>query len=199
MGDAVGISVVDAVPMGVAPAPAPASHCAFVGMARRGARIAATSDDISCRIARFVLGCASRESGAEAAARSFVESKLMPDLASALRFVAGFPVLEPRPRVFVYFPLDRAPLVPDLVVRFLRPEEAMQCLRRVATASGERADVRTAGAAAVCADCTAGPLCTGRAAFSPGCPGSRRETPLAPDETLVSLPARLERLAFPSL
>ncbi len=193
MPDAVGIALVDAVPSGVARVAAPSRHCTLVGLARRGQTLCATSDDINCPIARFVLGCDLTEMGSEAAAATLVESKLAKDAAAARRLVEGFRVLEPRRRVFVYFPLDGAPVPADVVVRFLHPEEAMRRMRALITATGERTEVRTAGSAAMCADCTASPLITGRAALSPGCPGSRREVPIAQDEVLLSFPARLER------
>ena len=193
MMDAVGIAIVDAPPPGVARVSAPARHCSFVGLSRQGKAVWASSDDVNCPIARYVLGCDPVDASVDAAAASFVESKLARDLDAARRFVAGFRVLAPRRRIFVYFPLDAAPIPADVVVRFLRPEEAMRRLRVLVTATGERAEVRTAGSAAMCADCTASPILSGRAAFSPGCPGSRREVPIAPDEVLVSLPAHLER------
>jgi uncharacterized protein (DUF169 family) len=193
MFDAVGISCVNEAPSDVAHSAAPARHCTFVGLARQGKAVWASSEDINCPIARYVLGCDLTGNAAAAAAPTFVESKCVPDLAAGLRFVSGFPRLEPKPRVFVYFPLAAAPVPADVVVRFLRPEDAMRRLRALVTATGERAELRTAGSAAMCADCTASPLVTGRAALSPGCPGSRREVPIAPDEVLVSFPARLER------
>ncbi len=193
MADAVGIAVRDEAPSGVARVAAPSRHCTLVGLARKGQTVFATSDDISCPIARFVLGCDPTERGSEAAAATLVESKLAKDHDAALRFAAGFRVLDPRRRVFVYFPIEGAPVPADVVVRFLHPEDAMRRLRALVTATGERAEVRTAGSAAMCADCTASPLLTGRASFSPGCPGSRREVPIAPDEVLVSFPASLER------
>jgi uncharacterized protein (DUF169 family) len=193
MFDAVGISCVDEVPRDTARVPAPGRHCTFVGLARQGKTVWATSEDINCPIARYVLGCDLAGAGMEAAAAAFVESKLAANLDAARRFAAWFRVLEPRRRVFVYFPLDPAPVPADVVVRFLHPEEAMRRLRALVTATGERAEVHTAGSAAMCADCTASPLLTGRAAFSPGCPGSRREAPIAPDEVLIAFPSSLER------
>jgi uncharacterized protein (DUF169 family) len=195
MSDAVGIAVVEEAPGNLARVAAPSKHCALVRLARRGQTLYATSDDISCPIARHVLGCDLTGAGRQAAAASFVESKLVKDSDAALRFVEGFTPLEPRRRVFVYFPAQQAPVPADVVIRFLAPEEAMKRLRALVTATGERAQVRTAGSATICADCTAAPLLSGRAAFSPGCPGSRREVPLTRDEVLVSFPARLERAA----
>jgi uncharacterized protein (DUF169 family) len=193
MFDAVGISCVDEAPRDLAHVPAPAKHCAFVGLARQGNTVWAASEDINCPIARYVLGCDLTGAGRDAVAASFIESKLAKDRDAAVRFISGFRVLEPRRRIFVYFPLGEAPVPADVVVRFLHPEDAMRRLRALVTTTGERAEVRTAGSAAMCADCTASPLVTGRAALSPGCPGSRREVPIAPDEVLVSFPARLER------
>lgn len=198
MFDAVGISCTEGTPQGAVRVPAPARHCTFVGLARQGKVVWAASEDISCPIARHVLGCDLTGGGARAAAAAFVESKLVGDLDAGLLFLSGFCALEPRRRTFVYFPVGPeasppAGLSADVIVRFLKPEEAMRRMRALVTATGERAEVRTAGSAAMCADCTASPLLTGRAALSAGCPGSRREVPIASDEVLVSFPSSLER------
>lgn len=198
MFDAVGISCVENAPRDVERVPAPAKHCAFVGLARQGRVIWASSEDINCPIARYVLGCDPTGTVPTAAAQAFVESKLAKDVDGAFVFLSGFRVLEPRRRIFVYFPLGPETSPPpgvsaDVVVRFLHPEEAMRRMRALVTATGERTEVRTAGSAAMCGDCTAAPLTTGRASFSPGCPGSRREVPIAHDEVLLAFPARLER------
>lgn len=190
MKDAVGIAVVETPPADVDHVASPARHCTFVGQARQGKTIWASSDDINCPIARYILGCDATAATRDPALASFLESKLMSDLDAAGRFLDGFRALEPRPRVFVYFPLDAAPVTPDVVVRFLRPDDAMRELRAFVTATGERADVRTAGSAAMCGDCTAGVLVSGRPTFSPGCPGSRREVPIASEEVLVACSGR---------
>ncbi len=193
MSDAVGLAIVDRVPEGVARTPAPANHCTLVGRARHGDAVWACAEDIRCPIARYILGCDSSQEAINAAAASFVDSRLAATADAARRFVEGFRPLEPRPRVFVYFPACAAPVPADVVVFFLRPDEAMRRLRALVTATGERAEVRTAGAAAMCGDCTASPLLSGRAVLSPGCPGCRREVPLAADEMLFALPSHLAR------
>lgn len=194
MTGAVGIACVETAPVGVARAAGPSRHCSFVGQARQGKTLWTASDDINCPIARHILGCDLTGGGWRSAAAAFVESKLAKDSNAAVRLLQGFRALEPRRRVFVYFPAEEAPVPADIVVRFLKPEEAMRQLRAVVTATGERAEVHTAGSAAMCGDCTAGPLVTGRVAFSPGCPGSRREIPLAVDEVLLALPGKIERV-----
>ncbi len=198
MFDAVGIACVEDVPRGVEHVPAPGKHCTFVGLARQGKTLWAASEDINCPIARHVLGCDLKGESSEAAAAALAESKLAKNIDAAARLLSGFRTLEPRRRVFVYFPIGSEAAAPpgvltDVVVRFLRPEEAMRRIRAVVTATGERTEVCTAGLAAMCGDCTASPLAIGRAAFSPGCPGSRREVPIDPDEVLLAVPAHLER------
>ena len=119
---------------------------------------------------------------------ALVEWKAAKDLDTAARLLSSFPRLPFGERVFVYAPLDAAPVYPDLVLRVVRPADAVQWLRALGAATAERAEGRSGGVGALCGECTAFPLVTGRAAVSPGCPGSRREAFLAPDEILLSLP-----------
>ncbi len=193
MRDAIGIAILDRVPCGIARVAAPASHCAFAGLARDGAQVWAASEDIACPIARHILGCELSGEGLERAAAAFVASTLAPDREAALRFAHGFRTLDPRRRVFVYFPWDDAPLPADVGVWFLPPDVAMMRLRALITATGERAEVRTGGSAAMCGDCTASPLVTGRAALSAGCPGSRRELRLDREHVLLAVPGSFAR------
>jgi uncharacterized protein (DUF169 family) len=194
--DAVGIAVLDHLPLGIAHADAAGRHCAFVGQARQGKTIWAAGEDVTCPLGRFNLGLDPADAATlEAVAAKLVEWKTVGDLETGRRVLAGFEPLPFGERVFVYAPLNGGSLPPDVVVRFLRPDEAVLRLRAVVAATGERAEGRSGGTGAMCGECTAFPLMTGRAAVSPGCPGSRREAFAATDELFLALPYALDRAA----
>jgi len=194
--DAIGIAVLDHLPLGVDHVQASGRHCTFAGLARQGRAVWASGDDITCPLARFNLGLDAPD--AETMARisaALVEWKAARDLDTAARLLSSFPRLPFGERVFVYAPLDAAPVYPDLVLRVVRPSDAVQWLRALGAATAERAEGRSGGVGALCGECTAFPLVTGRAAVSLGCPGCRREAFLAPDEILLALPYSLDRAA----
>jgi|GEM_PF-939036 len=194
MMDAVGISVLDRPPRGVDRAAAPSKHCTLVGQARQGKTLWAGRDDINCPLARFALGIDAPEVRTlDALAATLLEWKAAKDLDAALAFLYRLARLPFQERVFVYTPLRAAVAEADLVVRIVRPEEAMRRLRTLSAATGERAEGRSAGIGALCSECTAFPLVSGTGAISPGCPGSRREAFLDADQMFLALPASLDR------
>jgi len=73
----------------------------------------------------------------------------------------------------------------------LRPNEAMEQLLAITTATGMSCEGQVGGLGAMCGECTATPLLTNKATLSPGCPGSRREAFLAEDELFLSMPYQL--------
>ncbi len=193
---AIGIAVLDYLPLGVDRAETASRHCTFVGEARRGRVLWASAEDVTCLLARFNLGLdLPDERTLEALAATLVGWGTAKDLKTARRFLS---LLSPLPfgeRVFVYAPLEALPFPPDLVLRILRPEEAMRRLYALVAATGERAHSASGGPGALCGDCTALPLLTGRPALSAGCRGSRREVSLAEEELFLALPYPLDSLA----
>ncbi len=196
--DAVGIAVLDHLPLGVDHVLSPGRHCTFVGQARQGQVAWASDEDITCPLARFNLGLDAPDPETVARlSRTLVEWKCAKDVETGGRLLSQFARLPFGSRVFVYGPLALVPFPVDLVVRIVRPEEAMARLRDLAAATAELAQGRTAGIGALCGECTAAVLITGRPALSAACPGSRREAFLSESELFLSLPQALDRAAPP--
>jgi uncharacterized protein (DUF169 family) len=195
--DAVGIAVLDHLPLGVNHVLSPGRHCTFVGQARQGLAAWASDEDITCPLARFNLGLDTPDPETVARlSRTLVEWKAAKDVETGSRFLSQLVRLPFGRRVFVYGPLADIPFPVDLVVRIVRPEEAMARLRDLAAATGELAQGRSGGIGALCGDCTAAVLVTGRPVLSPGCPGSRREAFLSEAELFLSFPQAFERAAL---
>jgi uncharacterized protein (DUF169 family) len=192
--DAVGIAVLDRPPFGVDRAAASSKHCTLVGQARQGKTLWAGQDDINCPLARFALGIDAPDVRTlDAIAATLLEWKAARGRDAALDLLSRLARLPFQERVFVYAPLSAATAEVDLVVRIVQPEEAMRRLRTLSVATGKRAEGRSAGVGALCSECTAFPLVSGTSAISPGCPGSRREAFLEPDQMFLALPASLDR------
>ena len=192
MSDPLGIAILDHLPLGVEHVSAPGRHCTFVGQARQGELVWAAGMEITCPLARFNLGLdPPNQEAIEALAGVIVDWGDARDLETARRFIEGLAPLPFGKRVFVYGPLSAMPFPPDLVLRILRPIEAMDQLLAITSTTGMSSEGRVGGLGAMCGECTAIPLLANKATLSPGCPGSRREVSLAEDEMLLSMPHQL--------
>jgi len=196
--DVVGIAVLDHLPLGVDHVLSPGRHCTFVGQARQGRAAWASDEDIACPLARFNLGLDTPDAQTVARlSRTLVEWKAAKDVETAGRFLSQLVRLPFGRRVFVYGPLADIPFPVDVVVRIVRPEEAMRRVHDLAVATAELCQGRTGGIGALCGDCTSAVLVTGRPSLSPGCPGSRREAFLNEAELFLAFPQALDRAAPP--
>jgi len=192
MNDTLGIAILDHLPLGVEHIGTPGRHCTFVGQARQGELLWAAGMEITCPLARFNLGLdPPNQEAIEALAGVIVDWDAAKDLETARRFIETLAPLPFGERVFVYGPLSAMPFPPDLVLRILRPSEAMEQLLAITTATGMSCEGQVGGLGAMCGECTATPLLTNKATLSPGCPGSRREAFLAEDELFLSMPYQL--------
>ena len=192
MNDTLGIAILDHLPLGVEHISTPGRHCTFVGQARQGELLWAAGMEITCPLARFNLGLdPPNQETIEALAGVIVDWGDAKDLETARRFIEGLSPLPFGERVFVYGPLSAMPFPPDLVLRILRPREAMEHILSITETTGAQSESHVGGLGALCGECIAVPLLTQRAVLSPACPGSRREAFLAEDEMLLSMPHQL--------
>ncbi|UCF10290.1 MAG: DUF169 domain-containing protein [Candidatus Bipolaricaulota bacterium] len=194
----IGILLLDHIPLGVDRVDAPGRHCTHAATAQAGACVWASDQDISCPLARFVLGLdpASPEV-IDALAAEIVDWGFAADEHLARQFVGGLWTIPHGEKILVYGPPDRLPDEPDVTIEILTPHEAMRALVSNTHRAGLRALGDMSGVGALCAECTAYPLHSERVAISVGCPGSRRELALDPDKLLMATPrVHSERLTL---
>ena len=190
--DTVGISILAHLPLGVDHVKAPGRHCTFVGLARQGKLVWAAGQEITCPLARFNLGLdPPNQETIATLADTIVEWECARDVKIARSFVETLSPLPFGQRVFVYGPLSKMPFPPDLVLLILKPQQAMEHLLALTTATGELSESPVGGLGALCGECTAVPLLTERAVVSPGCSGSRREAFLTEEQLFLSVPYQL--------
>jgi len=194
MTEKIGIALLDQIPQGIERVASPGRHCTFIGRARKGEILWARGEDFTCPLARFNLGIdPPDESTMEKLAATLVSWGDVRDLETAHRFIAGLSPLPVSRRTFIYAPLDRMPVPPDLVLLILNPQEAFRHVLSITASAGERNDGLVGGIGALCGECTALPLQTKKAAISVGCDGSRREAFLSPKEMFLAIPYSLYR------
>jgi len=194
MTEKIGIALLDQIPQGIERVASPGRHCTFIGRARKGEILWARGEDFTCPLARYNLGIdPPDESTMEKLAATLVSWGDVRDLETAHRFIAGLSPLPVSRRTFIYAPLDRMPVPPDLVLLILNPEEVFRHILSITASTGERNDGLIGGIGALCGECTALPLQTKKAAISVGCDGSRREAFLSPKEMFLAIPYSLYR------
>jgi uncharacterized protein (DUF169 family) len=192
--NAIGVLVLDHIPLGVDRVAAPGSHCAHVATARAGHARWASGDDITCPLARFNLGLDPPDAATiERLCATLIEWDYAEDSAVARLFVSGLVPLPHGDPILVYGPRDRLPREPDVTIHILSPEGAMHHLIDQARRSGVRALGDISGLGAVCGECTAFPLHSARACVSVGCLGSRGTLSLEPCHLLLAVPAALQQ------
>jgi len=194
MTEKIGIALLDQIPQGIERVASSGRHCTFIGRARKGEILWACGEDFTCPLARFNLGIdPPDESTMEKLVATLIGWGDVRDLETAHRFIAGLSPLPVSRRTFIYAPLDRMPVPPDLVLLILNPEEVFRHVLSITASTGERSDGLVGGIGALCGECTALPLQTKKAAISVGCDGSRREAFLSPKEMFLAIPYSLYR------
>jgi len=194
MEEKIGIALLEHSPEGIERTLIPGRHCTFIGRARKGEILWACREDFTCPLARYNLGIdPPDESTTETLAETLVSWGDVRDLETAHRFIAGLSPLPVSKSAFIYAPLDKIPVSPDLVLLILNPQEAFDHVLSLTRMTGEKSDGHVSGIGALCGECTALPLHTKKAAISVGCGGSRRETFLTPEEMFLAIPYSLYR------
>ncbi|MCK4786387.1 MAG: DUF169 domain-containing protein [Desulfobacteraceae bacterium] len=193
--DEVGLVISATRPVGLSRITSPECHCSFVGYAREGRAFYTQNEDISCPLARFNLGLdqVTPERLGELA-RTLVSWSDAQNEEIALRYLKSAVTIDVSKKYICHFPMENTKMAPDIVVKIGSPEEFMPILRTITRLSGRRVQGVASGVGAMCGDCTAIPMVTGRPNISLGCGGSRPHARLAPDQLLLALPIEPYRL-----
>jgi len=201
--DEVGLVISATKPVGLLRVTSPERHCSFVGFAREGRTFYAQNEDISCPLARFNLGLGevTPERLGELA-KTLVGWSDAQNEEVALRYLKSATTLDVSEKYICYFPVENSKhaleqseaMVLDVVVKVGSPEEFMPLIRTITRLTGRRIQGVASGVGAMCGECTAIPMVTGRPNISLGCGGSRPHARLAPDQMLLAMPIDVYRL-----
>lgn len=164
-------------------------HCAFVGLARDGKAFYAQKEDISCPLASYNLGLEEpNDENLRALAKTLVGWDDAKNEDVGLKYLKSRQVLPLEMKYILYFPMPNDEYEPDVVIEILTPDEIMARVREMTYFSGEIGRFFSSGVGAMCGECTAYPVLTGKPNLSVGCSGSRPRTKLKPDEMFLALP-----------
>lgn len=186
----IGIKITNDKPADLQRIKVPDTHCSFVGQARAGKRFYAQNDDISCPLARYNLGLEEPDDGfVQELARTLVgwNDADNPDIGS--RYLRTRPKLPFEKKYILYFPVPDNDHVPDVKIEVTHPDELMLKIRDLTSQTGDSLGSYMSGVGAMCGECTAIPILTGKPNISMGCTGSRPGAGLKHDELFFAMPA----------
>ncbi|HNX47513.1 MAG TPA: DUF169 domain-containing protein [Methanomassiliicoccales archaeon] len=167
----------------------PVRHCGTIMRARKGEKLLVTPEKEACPVGASALGMvpvpekvASGEFHANmgmfkdpAAAKQTLEMRTSFHLGDVIGVAAA--------------PLDKATLVPDVIVLTALPEQVFWLIPAAQTyEEGGRVSVEMAAVQASCVDATVIPIVKGKTNISLGCFGCRKTTDIMAEEMLIGIP-----------
>lgn len=201
MVDKIGIGISNTRPAGIPRVKKADKHCSFVGQAREGHLFYAQNDDISCPLARFNLGLdAKSNENLLSLARILVDWGDAKSEEAALRYLNSAQTLPLENKYITYFPMPHDKhVLPRVIVLSGSAERLMSLLQIMTKVTGERTEAVLSGVGAMCGECTAIPVLTGKMNISLGCNGSRPRAKLRDSELFMALPPEAYSLLEPAL
>ena len=165
-------------------------YCQALMQARRGQDVVLLPDELSCPGAASAFGFRDLPAGLSSG-KGLVGFGIVADAA------AGKAMLDSMTRLYpnqIYglrlFPLEKAPVIPDVVVVEEEVERLMWIvLSYLHAKGGKRVEGSTAVLQATCVDSTIIPFVENRLNFSYGCYGCRDATDIGPNEAVLGFPA----------
>ncbi len=195
--DRIGVVILPEKPGNLPPLGGRATHCAMLARAREGNAFYAEDTNYSCGIAIYNLGLG-RDVPAfrRALAEDLVTIKNAAGKEVSTKILESMPRLPESEKVVAFFPLDKMPFAPDIVILIGTPVEIMDVVWKVTSQTGERVQANIGGIGATCGELTAQTIVTRKPSLSIGCCGSRRFGKLAENEVMLSLPWELYKRVY---
>lgn len=167
----------------------PVRHCGTIMRARKGEKLLVTPEKEACPVGASALGMVPVPEKV-ASGEFHYNMGMYKDPAAAkhtLELRTSFPLGEVIGVAAA--PLDKATLVPDVVVITALPEQVFWLIPAAQTfEEGGRVSVEMAAVQASCVDATIIPIVKGRTNISLGCFGCRKTTDIMAEEMLVGIP-----------
>ncbi len=187
----IGIKIDKDEPTGIRRSKQKLHHCANVGEARLGRSFYVHGEDICCPLARYYLGIDRKtKNNIETLKEQMTIWEDADDINAAQNYLDDFPTFRYNNKFFSYFPLEKAKVSPDLIIRILKPHEAFEFVRATVRKDGRRMNFTMSGIGSMCGECTVWVLTNNKPTISVGCQGSRRRALLKPSELFLAGPNR---------
>jgi uncharacterized protein (DUF169 family) len=167
----------------------PMPYCASIARARKGESVVLWKDKHGCPLGAANLGLISvPEKMASGEAHS--SAGLLSAPAAASKTVSEIPRIATETiQATLVFPLEKAPLEPEVVILYVKPDQALWVALALNYSRGGRISSSFAGIGGTCGDATVIPYLRNIPNFTTGDFGGR--TRRAPEEMIVGIPVSL--------
>jgi uncharacterized protein (DUF169 family) len=167
----------------------PMAYCDSIERARRGETILLGTNKHGCKLGASNLGLI-RVPEMIASGKPHAAMGLFGSAEAASRTVAKIPRIDPETiQATLVFPLERAPIDPDVIIFHLKPEKAMLMALSLTYTEGGRISSSFSGLGGNCGDVTVLPYLTNKPNFTVGDFGGRKCK--ASEEMIVGIPTAL--------
>jgi uncharacterized protein (DUF169 family) len=167
----------------------PMTYCAAIMQARKGETILLVKDKQTCKLGAANLGF-TKVPEVISSGKAHAGMGLFGSTDAASKMVSTIPRIDPETvQATLVFPLENAPMDPDVVILHLKPINGLWMSLSLSYASGGRISSSFGGIGGTCGDATVLPYLTNRPNFTVGDFYARRYR--APEELIVGLPATL--------
>ena len=164
----------------------PKRHCEMTKLASKGESFYATLNEQSCKGGAAALGLTDLPEKLKSG-EFYVKLGRFKDTASAKETIKALPSLKKETYAIVYSPLKEAKYLPDVVVFFAKPVQAMKIAQSLIYEETDRINVDFAGIQSVCADAVAKPINDETINITLGCDGSRKYANVEDEELAVGI------------
>ena len=167
----------------------PMPYCASIAEARKGETILLGKDKHMCKLGASNLGLI-RLPDMIASGRAHAGMGLFKSADAARKTVEGIPRVDPETiQATLVFPLEKAPLDPNVVILHVEPEKAMWIALSLTYTQGGRISPSFGCIGGHCGDATARPYLTNKPNLTVGGYGARKRK--APKEMIIGIPTTL--------
>jgi len=167
----------------------PMPYCASIAQARKGETILLGKDKHGCKLGAANFGLIAVPEMI-ASGKAHAGMGLFKSTDAASRTISQVPRIDPETiQATLVFPLEKAPLDPDVIVLHVKPINGMWIALSLTYAVGGRISSSFSGMGGTCGDATVLPYLTNKPNFTVGDFGANERR--SPEEIIVGLPAAL--------
>lgn len=167
----------------------PMAYCDSIERARKGETVLLKRDKLGCKLGAANLGLIPLPE-IIASGKAHAGMGLFKSTDAASKTVSEVPRIAPETvQATLVFPLDKAPMDPDIVILHVKPINGMRIGLSLTYLVGGRISSSFSGLGGTCGDATVLPYLTNRPNFTVGDFGARECR--APEEIIVGLPATM--------
>jgi uncharacterized protein (DUF169 family) len=164
-------------------------YCESVARARKGEVVLLGKDKHGCPLGAAILGLRNFQEKM-ASGEAHFSARLSSSPVAASKTVSEIPRIPAETiQATLVFPLEKAPLEPEVVILYVKPYQAMWVALALNYSRGGRISSTFAGIGSICGDATVIPYMKNNPNFTPGDFGGRKLR--VPEEMIVGIPISL--------